>query len=379
MSPLAEASSMRPKIADANNFYLLCIRSGSRPRSDLPFKVFRMNLLISGALRSVSLAAALVVAPLAALAQNADGIVVYNAQHTSLTQAWADGFTKETGVKVTLRNGGDTELGNQLVQEGAASPADVFLTENSPAMVLVDNAKLFAPLDAATLAEVPANFQPAHGRWTGIAARSTVFVYNKSKLSAAQLPKSMLDLADASWKGRWAASPSGADFQAIVSALLELKGEPATAAWLKGMKDNYTAYKGNSTVMKAVNAGEVEGGVIYHYYYFGDQAKTAENSKNVALHYFRNQDPGAFVSISGGGVLASSKHPAQAQAFVKWIAGKGGQDILKTGNAYEYAVGKGQASNDKLVPLADLQAPKVEPSKLNSKKVSELMTQAGLL
>ncbi len=36
--------------------------------------------------------------------------------------------------------------------------------------------------------------------------------------------------------------------------------------------------------------------MIYHYYYFGDQAKTGENSNNVALHYFRNQDPGAFVS-----------------------------------------------------------------------------------
>ena len=61
--------------------------------------------------------------------------------------------------------------------------------------------------------------------------------------------------------------------------------------------------------MKAVNAGEIPAGVIYHYYWYGDQAKTGENSKNVALHYFRNQDPGAFVSISGGGVLKSSKHP----------------------------------------------------------------------
>jgi iron(III) transport system substrate-binding protein len=131
--------------------------------------------------------------------------------------------------------------------------------------------------------------------------------------------------------------------------------------------------------MKAVNAGEIDGGVIYHYYWFGDQAKTGENSNNVELHYFKNEDPGAFVSISGGGVLASSKHPKEAQAFVKWIAGKGGQDILKNGTSYEYAVGVGAESNPKLVPLADLQAPKVEPSKLNSKKVTDLMTQAGLL
>jgi iron(III) transport system substrate-binding protein len=331
--------------------------------------------VIAGA---VALAAALAAAPIAVQADEA-GITVYNAQHESLTQAWADAFTKDTGIKVTLRNGSDTELGNQLVQEGANSPADVFLTENSPAMVLVDDAKLFAPLPADTLAQVPENFRPSHGRWTGIAARSTVFAYDKTRLSADKLPKSMLDLADASWQGRWAASPSGADFQAIVSALLALKGEAATAEWLKAMKANFKPYKGNSTAMKAVNAGQVEGALIYHYYWFGDQAKTGENSRNVELHYFRNQDPGAFVSISGGGVLASSKHQAEAQAFLKWITGKGGQEILKTGNSFEYAVGVGAGSNPKLVPLADLQSPKVEPSDLNSKKVTDLMTAAGLL
>ncbi|HDR2833227.1 TPA: iron ABC transporter substrate-binding protein [Enterobacter mori] len=312
-------------------------------------------------------------------ADNNQGIVVYNAQHENLVQSWVDGFTKETGIKVTLRNGGDSELGNQLVQEGSASPADVFLTENSPSMVLVDNAKLFAPLDADTLKQVPAEFRPAHGRWIGIAARSTVFVYNPQKLNETQLPASLMDLAKPEWKGRWAASPSGADFQAIVSAMLVLKGEQATLDWLKAMKTNFVAYKGNSTVMKAVNAGQIDGGVIYHYYRFVDQSKTGENSKNTQLYYFKHQDPGAFVSLSGGGVLASSKHKAQAQAFIKYITGKEGQESLRTNNAFEYAVGVNAASNPKLVPLKDLDAPKVEPSTLNSKKVIELMTQAGLL
>ena len=312
-------------------------------------------------------------------ADNNEGIVVYNAQHENLVKSWVDGFTKETGIKVTLRNGDDSELGNQLVQEGSASPADVFLTENSPSMVLVDNAKLFAPLDAETLKQVPAEYRPAHGRWIGIAARSTVFVYNPEKLSEQQLPKSLMDLAKPEWKGRWAASPSGADFQAIVSAMLALKGEQATLEWLKAMKANFVAYKGNSTVMKAVNAGQIDGGVIYHYYRFVDQSKTGENSKNTKLYYFKHQDPGAFVSLSGGGVLASSKRKAQAQAFIKYITGKEGQESLRTNNAFEYAVGVNAASNPKLVPLNELDAPKVEPSTLNSKKVIELMTQAGLL
>jgi iron(III) transport system substrate-binding protein len=320
-----------------------------------------------------------VAAPNVAQAQSSDGIVVYNAQHESLTQAWVVGFTRDTGIKVTIRNGDDSEFGNQIVQEGAASPADVFLTENSPAMVLVDNAGLFAPVDPATLSQVAPAYRPSSGHWVGIAARSTVFVYNKSKLSEADLPKSLLDLADPKWKGRWAASPSGADFQAIVSALLELKGEDATLAWLKAMKENFTAYRGNTTVMKAVNAGEIDGGMIYHYYYFGDQARTGENSANAALYYFKHQDPGAFVSTSGGGVLASSKHQKEAQEFLKWVTGKEGQEILRTGNSFEYAVGEGAESNAALVPLKDLEGPSVDASKLNSKKVTDLMTQAGLL
>lgn len=325
-----------------------------------------------------SLALTVLLAASPASAQ-ADGILVYNAQHTSLTQAWANGFTKDTGIKVTLRNGGDTELGNQIVQEGAASPADVFLTENSPAMALVDSAGLLAPVDPQTLAQVGPNYRPSHGHWMGVAARSTVFVYNKRKLKPEQLPKSIMDLAKPEWKGRWGASPAGADFQAIVSAMHELKGEAATLAWLKSMKENARFYKGNSVAMKAVNAGEIDGAVIYHYYRFGDQAKTGENSDSTALHYFRNQDPGAFVSISGGGVLASSKHPAQAQAFLKWVTGPGGQNVLRVGNSFEYAVGVGAESNRNLVPLADLQSPTVDPSRLNSRKVTDLMVQAGIL
>ncbi|MBN3124081.1 iron ABC transporter substrate-binding protein [Pectobacterium brasiliense] len=328
---------------------------------------------------AVLFASGLALSASATAAENDEGIVIYNAQHENLVKSWVDGFTKETGIKVTLRNGSDTELGNQLVQEGKSSPADVFLTENSPSMVLVDNANLFAPLDNATLAQVPSDYRPSHGRWIGIAARSTVFVYNPTKFTDAQLPKSLADLAKPEWKGRWAASPSGADFQAIVSAYLELKGEQATQAWLKGMKENFTAYKGNSTVMKAVNAGQIDSGVIYHYYRFVDQAKTGENSNNTKLYYFKHKDPGAFVSISGCGVLASSKHAKDAQAFIKWITGKSGQEVLRTNDAFEYAVGVNAASNDKLVPLKDLDAPKVDAAKLNSKKVVDLMTQAGLL
>ena len=308
-----------------------------------------------------------------------DELLIYNAQHESLTKEWIDAFTKETGVKVTYRQGGDTELGNQLIAEGDASPADVFLTENSPAMAAVEHAGLFADLDAETINQVPSQYRPASGKWTGVAARTTVFVYNTTKLQPDQLPKSMLDLEQPAWKGRWGGAPAKADFQAIVSALLQLKGEQATAQWLAGMKTNAVVYNDNIATMKAVNAGEVDGGIIYHYYWFRDQAKTKADSGNTELHYFKNQDPGAFVSLSGGGVLKSSKKTQQAQQFLRFITGKAGQEVLEKGDSFEYTVASGVPANPALVPLNDLQAPVVDPSTLDAQKVSDLMTKGGLL
>ncbi|MCV7300365.1 iron ABC transporter substrate-binding protein [Mycobacterium barrassiae] len=327
----------------------------------------------------LSTAAVVLAATSCSSSNESDELLIYNAQHESLTKEWIEAFTEETGIKVTYRQGGDTELGNQLVAEGAESPADVFLTENSPAMAAVEKAGLFADLDSATLDQVPAQYRPATGKWTGVAARSTVFVYNTSKLQPDQLPKSLLDLQLPEWKGRWGAPPTKADFQAIVAALLQLKGEAETSKWLAAMKSGATLYSDNIATLKAVNAGEVDGGVIYHYYWFRDQSKTKEMSANTALHYFKNEDPGAFVSLSGGGVLESSKKKDQAQQFIRFITGKKGQEVLEKGTSFEYPVASGVPANPALPPLDSLQAPAVDPSMLNSQLVTDLMTKAGLL
>lgn len=311
--------------------------------------------------------------------EEADGLLVYNAQHESLTKEWIDAFTKATGIKMTYRQGGDGELGNQLIAEDAASPADVFLTENSPAMAAVEKAGLLDAVDQATIAQVPEQYRPATNKWTGVAARSTVFAYDKSKLNEDQLPKSIMDLQQPAWKGRWGAPPVKPDFQAIVAAMLQLTGEPATAALLDGMKNNAEFFQDDIATLRGVNAGQVEGGVSYHYYWFRDRASTKEISGNTALHYFRNDDPGAFVSISGGGVLASSKKKQQAQQLLTFITSKEGQAVLENGTSFEYPVASDVPANPALVPPADLEAPAVNPSDLDAKKVTDLMTKAGLL
>ncbi|GII36084.1 iron ABC transporter substrate-binding protein [Planotetraspora phitsanulokensis] len=306
-------------------------------------------------------------------------IVLYNAQHEEVGKAWADAFTAKTGIKVEIRNGSDFELANQIVVEGAASPADVFITENSPAMALVSSKDLFASVDAATKAQVPAQYSSSKGDWVGVAARSTVFVYNSSQLTDDRLPKSIMDLAKPEWKDRFGISPSGADFQAIVSAVYAVQGDAAATAWLQGIKDNAKIYRGNGTIMKAANSGEVPGGVIYHYYWYGDQADGGANSSNTKLEFFGGKDAGAFLSVSGGGVLKSSKHAAEAQRFLAYMTSPEGQKLLADSNALEYTVGTGVPANPKLKPLAELDIPAVDLNTLNGPKVIENMQQVGLL
>jgi iron(III) transport system substrate-binding protein len=306
-------------------------------------------------------------------------LVVYNAQHEELVSAMLKGFAKETGINVTLRNGSDSELANQLVQEGSASPADVFLTENSPAMTLVSDKGLFAPLDGDTMTQVPPQFVSSKKDWLGFAARSTVLAYNTKSVTKAQLPKSLMDMADPQWKGQVGIAPSGADFQAIVSAVVAVEGTTKAQAWLKGLESNAKIYRNNVAIMSAVNSGEIRTGIIYHYYWYQDQAESGANSKNVQLEFFGHQDPGAFLSTSGAGVLKSSKHADDAQKLVNYLTGKQGQQALVDSNALEYPVGNGVAANPKLKPLSELDPPKVDIGSLDGPQVVTMMQQAGLL
>jgi iron(III) transport system substrate-binding protein len=330
--------------------------------------------------RLVGTLAALLMLPLMSSCSSASpDLVVYNAQHEELIDVVAQQFTKKTGIEVELRNGSDLELANQLVEEGDASPADVFLTENSPAMSLVDSKGLFTKLEPATLKPIPNRYRPDNGHWVGFAGRSTVLVYNTDKLSESQLPKSIMDLAKPAWKGRISFSPTGADFQAIVSAVLELEGEAATRRWLAGLKRNGTVYDGNNVVLEAVNSGESDAGVIYHYYWYRDEEESGENSDHSRLYFFGDQDPGAFVSVSGAGVLASSDDKPDAQKFVDYLVSPEGQDVIAKSYALEYPLNPQVPLGRAVKPIGELDPPDVDVSDLNGPKVVNLMQEAGFL
>jgi iron(III) transport system substrate-binding protein len=310
---------------------------------------------------------------------NPPDLVIYNAQHEELMTEIVPLFEEETGLDVELRNGKDLELANQLVAEGSDSPADVFLTENSPAMSIVDNADLFAPVSDDALAPIPDEYVPSSGSWTGILARSTVAMYNTGAVAEADMPDSILDFAEPEWAGRVGFSPTGADFQAIVSAVLETEGEEATRAWLAGLAENGTVLDNNLVVMQAVNEGEVDAGIAYHYYWYRDQQENGDNSDDVALHFFGDQDPGAFVSISGAGVLASSEHPGNAQRFVEFLTSLEGQQAMADSYALEYPLNPEATLDPEVKAFDTLEPPQVDPAQLNGPLVTELMTEAGLL
>ena len=325
-------------------------------------------------------AAAALITPLSACSiLNPPDLVIYNAQHEELLDQLVPLFEEESGLDVELRSGQDLEMANQIVEEGADSPADVFLTENSPAMSIVDNAGLFSPAPTGALATIPAAYVPSSKNWVGFLARSTVVMYNTDTVTEADLPASILDFAEPQWRGRVGFSPTGADFQAIVSAVLELEGEDATRAWLKGLKANGVILQNNLVVMQSANAGEIDAGIAYHYYWYRDRAESGSDSDSSALHFFGDQDPGAFLSVSGAGILKSSEHAEAAEQFVDWLTSTDAQQAMAESYALEYPLNPAASLNREVKPFDELEPPTVDISKLNGPQVTELMTEAGLL
>ena len=308
-----------------------------------------------------------------------EAITVYSGRSEELVGPLFAQFTEQTGIDVQLRNGKDLEMSAQLAAEGDASPADVFLTENSPAMAQVERAGLFETLDPALTSEIPEQYRPTSAAWTGFVARSTVLVYNTDLVDAAELPDSILDLADPEWAGRISFSPTGADFQAIVAAVLDLEGEQATREWLAGIKANGTVYDGNNVVLQSVDSGQSEVGIIYHYYWYRDQAESGDVSDNSELYFFGEQDPGAFISVSGAGILAATDNKPDAEKFISYLTSEGGQQVLADSYALEYPLNPAVQLEPPVRPLSDLEPPAVNVSDLDGATVVDLMPEAGFL
>ena len=309
---------------------------------------------------------------------SSQSITVYNGQHPQLTQALVDAFEKQTGITVNLRTDDSIVLAQQLVQEGSSSPADVYIAENSPELMFLQQHDLLAPVPTSTLHQIPAKYNSPNGDWVAMAARVSALTYNTGKISADQLPKSVLDLADPSWAGKLAVAPSDSDFVPVVSAVIATKGETAARTWLEGLKKNAQTYQDIETVLSSVNRGDLAVGMINSYYWFRLQLEVGTSQMHTKIFYFPPNDPGGVENIAGAAIVRSSKHIQNAQRFLNFIVSAQGEQILANGYDYEYPLRPGVAANPALPSLSSLQPTFLGIAKLgNDQAAAQLMQQVG--
>ncbi|MBN3765998.1 iron ABC transporter substrate-binding protein [Burkholderia sp. Ac-20365] len=318
---------------------------------------------------------------IAATGAHAASITVYSAQHEQVVNLLAKDFEKQTGIAVKIRNGEGPALAAQLVAEGSASPADVYFTENSPELMLLEEKGLLGKVDTATLGTIPARFNSPTGQWVGVTARESVLVYNTAKIQPSQLPPSIFDLAKPEWKGKVGIAPSDADFLPLVSAVLALKGEAQTLQWLKGLKTNAQIFDDDEGVVAAVNRGGVVTGVINNYYWARLHAELGDKATRSAIYHYSNGDVGGLVNVSGAAILKNAHNTDGAQQFLKYLVSERAQALMANSHiSYEYPLHAGVAPDPLLKPLAELQPPSLTLEQLgDDSQAGKLLRQAGLL
>jgi iron(III) transport system substrate-binding protein len=305
-------------------------------------------------------------------------IVLYNGQHPQLTQSLILAFQQQTGVMVKTRTNDGVVLADQILQEGKSSPADVYLTENSPELMELEEHGLLAKLPQSILSQVPASMSSPNGDWVGVALRISSLVYDPAKIARSQLPKSILDLADPSWKGKVAIAPLDSDFPPLVSGIIATKGSAAAEAWLDGLKRNAATYQDDESVVAAVNRGNVAVGVINQYYWYRLRLELGASQTPSRLYFFPKGDIGSLVNVSGAAMLASSKHQADAEKFLAFIVSKSGQELISHGDDYEYPARPGVAPNPALPPFESVPHTTLDVAKLgNDQQAARLIEDAG--
>lgn len=312
---------------------------------------------------------------------NAASLTLYNSQHEQVVDMLAKDFEKQSGISVKVRNGEGPALAAQLVAEGTATPADVYFTENSPELMLLDEKGLLAKTDTATLAAIPARYNAPQGNWVGVVARENVLVYNTKKIDAAQLPASLMDLAKPEWKGKIGIAPSDGDFLPVVSAVIAMKGEAGALQWLKGLKTNAQIFDDDEGVVAAVNRGGVATGVVNNYYWARLHVQLGDSATRSAIYHFGNGDVGALVNVSGAAVMKSSQNQEAGQRFLAYLVSERAQDLMaKSHVGFEYPLRAGVAPDPLLKPFDQLNPPALTIEQLgDDSKAAKLMRQAGLL
>ena len=302
-------------------------------------------------------------------------VVVYSGRSEELIEPLFEKFTEETGVPVEVRYGDTAEMAAQIIEEGDASPADVYYGQDAGALGALDGAGMCAPLADSIANSVPAPYRSADGTWTGVTGRARVIAFDSTQLSADQVPRSVFDLTDEQWRGQVAIAQTNGSFQAFVTAMRVAAGEDATREWLQGLVDNdVQLYEKNGLIRDAVDAGEVQLGLINHYYWYEKAAEVGEDAMNVQLAFAEPGDPGALVNVSGTCIVRPTDNADGASALMEWLLSESAQQwFVET--TFEYPLVAGVEGPDGVPPLSQVQGPDIPLAELEDLPGTLLMLQ----
>jgi iron(III) transport system substrate-binding protein len=321
---------------------------------------------ILAALFAATFAALTLTSGAATAPEQTTSLTIYSGRDERLVKPIMDRFARQTGIELEVRYASSTALATALVEEGRNSPADVYWSQEPGTLGLVGARGLLRRLPQQTVAKVPARFSTRSRRWVGTSGRSRVLVYNTQALQAQQLPRSVWDLTDARWKGKIGIAPTNASFQAFLGATINLHGEDRVRTWLRGLQENDVEFFPNNTsVVQAVGRGDVEVGLVNHYYLYNVLADTP--NLPIRNHWFRDGDPGNLVLAAGAGIVSATSKPAVAQRFVDFLLSKWAQRFIARGpGAAEYPLIKGVPRRPGLRALTTIKGPRYNLGRLSA-------------
>lgn len=301
-------------------------------------------------------------------------ITVYSGRSEDLIASLLEQFTTETGIGVEVRYSDSASLAAQILEEGSNVQADVFFSQDAGALGAVGEAGAFKTLNEDITSLVDAKYRSANNTWVGVSGRSRVLSYDPKKVSESELPKSIFDLADPRWKGKIGIAPTNASFQSAVTAMRVLTGDAATSEWLSAMKQNAVLFEKNGQILEAIEAGQIDAGLINHYYWFERATEVGEDKMTSKMHWFEAGDAGNLINVAGVGVLSDKP---EAQTFAKWLLGKSAQTYFVEKTS-EYSL-TGIPAQANLPALSEIPSAKIDLSQLAPLAATlELIRDAGL-
>ena len=313
----------------------------------------------------------------ASMAMQAPGsLVVYSGRSESLVGPIIEQFREATGIDVQVKYGGTSAMAATLQEEGSNSPADVFWAQDPGALGALS--PMFKPLPSDVTLAVPEWARDSDGRWVGVSGRARVIVYN-TDLGENGLPKSVQELTDPKWKGRIGWPPTNASFRVMVTAMRHLWGEDETREWLEGMLANdVKVFPKNTPIVDAAGKGEVDVGLVNHYYLHRFLAEHGDEfgARNLFL---KDGGPGSLVMVAGAGILSTSPNPDNAEAFARFLVSRVAQQYFAA-STYEYPLIEGVKTHRLLPPIESLNGPGIDFALLDDLAGTEtLLRDTGVI